>query len=117
MHGHHHEFANLWAATSPSAIGIVLVALMAITGVGLVLLLLRSQEPPEKPPPDAADRALRAIAKARGRLLEELQRAEGPLRTALSSMIEPPLRELDARVGALVATARASASPIAPMEP
>ena len=52
MHPHHHELAKLWAHTTPSALGIGLVALLAIAGIGLVLWLLRSHEGPDKPVAD-----------------------------------------------------------------
>lgn len=109
MHERHHHLAKLWAHTAPSGAGIAVVALLALLGIVLVLWLLRSHEGDERSAPvDDAARALRGIARARARLLAELGRTEGPLRAALSSMIEPPLRELDARTGSLVATARAT---------
>src|SRR5207302_7121707 len=115
MHPHSH-LPEFWATTAPSAMGIALVALIAVIGIALVLFFLRSTEPVEKPAVDDAERALHAIAKARAQILDELERAEGPLRDALTSMIGPPLRELDGRLAGLVATARVAAPPSTPTD-
>ncbi len=93
---------HLWAQEAPSAIGFALLALLAVVGLVLVARLLRREDEP-----DDVDRVLGAIQAARGRLTAELERAEGPLRAALASMIAAPLASLEGRVATLAAAARA----------
>jgi hypothetical protein len=111
---------DLWALTTPSGLGIVLVSVLV--GGGLVAALWSlltgdedDDDPPAPPRVRAAltpvERELDAIAQARSRLAAEMSRAVGPLRVAFDSLIERPLAAFEGRVEALVEAARDAGSP------
>jgi hypothetical protein len=103
---------KLWAATSPTLLGVVVAC--GVVGCALLFLvrLLRdSAEDEPARPRDALDDELEAIRSARARLHEELECTRGALRLVLLPTIEEPLQDLHVRVEKLVAAARSVGPP------
>jgi hypothetical protein len=104
------EHVDFWARTQPGTAGVLVVATLLVLGIVLAYRLLHARpEAPEPAPPldELLEQEVRALARARERLAGELSRTDGPLRAALGSLIEGPLREVDRRAGELILAARA----------